>query len=490
MDVVKLILNKLFKDIIYFRKYFEYIDDKIFENEDKDIVKIHRNFFIKNNKIPSKDDFLLLIETFTYYDKFSDRDERIDRLKNRFLDIYSYDKEIEYSLLCETSEKYIKDCFLEDAIIKASEIYEEKDKYPEKVYDIPEVIKKATSITFDDDLGIEFSDFSRYDNTEYIPRKFPFYKCNTLNILTQNGIESQTMNIIAMATNGGKTRFLTWLAQGYLKQGLNVVYITLEMPEWKIYRYIDASFFGINIDDILKDDIKEFKKSKHEELLSKNKLGKLYVKKYPARTITPLVIENYINRLMTRDDIKIDILIIDYLQLLKSYTAKNLAINETHHIYGELTIECRNMSEKFDMAVWSGSQFNREGADSTKFNPYNLKGSTDIANSVDFMLGGYASDDDLTENIIRMGTMKTRYNNKGIFKNFILGVDADKMTYFDYHNKNSKYDEEEKRIISENNGMENLIKNIKHKKHKIKFKEKHKLIKDESNDIDEMVNIL
>ena len=37
--------------------------------------------------------------------------------------------------------------------------------------------------------------------------------------------------------------------------------------------------------------------------------------------------------------------------------------------------------------------------------------------------------------------------------------------------------------------MENLIKNIKHKKHKIKFKEKHKLIKDESNDIDEIVNL-
>lgn len=292
-----------------------------------------------------------------------------------------------------------------------------------------------------------------------------------------------SLNIIAMGTNGGKTRFLTWLAQGYIKEGYNVLYVTMEQKPKKIYRYIDASYFEIDIDSNLKKEIKEKKKETIKQLKDK-KIGKLKVKKYPSRTVTALEIRNFINKIKLTQKIDFDIIIVDYLQIMLSYKTGNLSLDKSHYIYGEVTIELRNIAEEYNCVVWTGSQFNRDGANSNDFSTYKLKGSVDIDNNADFILGGYSSNEDLDNNVIQMGTIKTRYNKKSVMKEFSMGINEQEMRYFDigkYHEmgdwKKEYNDDEEKK-----DKMRKLF--LKKKKKKKQKKETELELKD-MNEIDD-----
>ena len=51
-------------------------------------------------------------------------------------------------------------------------------------------------------------------------------------------------------TGVGKSLFMCHVASAFLTQGLNVLYITLEMAEERIAERIDANLFDISMDDI------------------------------------------------------------------------------------------------------------------------------------------------------------------------------------------------------------------------------------------------
>ena len=51
-------------------------------------------------------------------------------------------------------------------------------------------------------------------------------------------------------TGVGKSLFMCHAAISFLTQGLNVLYITLEMAEERIAERIDANLFDISMDDI------------------------------------------------------------------------------------------------------------------------------------------------------------------------------------------------------------------------------------------------
>ena len=61
---------------------------------------------------------------------------------------------------------------------------------------------------------------------------------------------SKTLNIALAGTGVGKSLFMCHCASAYLAQGLNVLYITLEMAEERIAERIDANLLDTTIDDL------------------------------------------------------------------------------------------------------------------------------------------------------------------------------------------------------------------------------------------------
>ena len=65
---------------------------------------------------------------------------------------------------------------------------------------------------------------------------------------------SKTLNIALVSTGVGKSLFMCHAASAFLTQGLNVLYITLEMVEERIAERIDVNLFDVTIDDIRQYD--------------------------------------------------------------------------------------------------------------------------------------------------------------------------------------------------------------------------------------------
>ena len=71
-----------------------------------------------------------------------------------------------------------------------------------------------------------------------------------MNRITKGGVPSKTLNIALAGTGVGKSLFMCHCASAYLTQGLNVLYITLEMAEERIAERIDANLLDVSMEDL------------------------------------------------------------------------------------------------------------------------------------------------------------------------------------------------------------------------------------------------
>ena len=84
-------------------------------------------------------------------------------------------------------------------------------------------------------------------------------------------------------TGVGKSLFMCHVASSYLLQGLNVLYITLEMAEERIAERIDANLLDVTMED-LHDMPKQLYEGKITKLREKTQ-GQLVIKEYPTRLV-------------------------------------------------------------------------------------------------------------------------------------------------------------------------------------------------------------
>ena len=89
----------------------------------------------------------------------------------------------------------------------------------------------------------------RFDWYHTKEKRYPF-DLSYFNKITKGGVPSKTLNIALAGTGVGKSLFMCHCASAYLAQGLNVLYITLEMAEERIAERIDANLLDVSMDDL------------------------------------------------------------------------------------------------------------------------------------------------------------------------------------------------------------------------------------------------
>ena len=117
-------------------------------------------------------------------------------------------------------------------------------------------------------------------------------------------------------TGVGKSLFMCHAASAFLTQGLNVLYITLEMAEERIAERIDANLFDISMDDI-RSMPKELYDSKVKKLEDKTN-GRLVIKEYPTASAHSGHFKALINELALKKSFKPQVIFIDYLNICAS----------------------------------------------------------------------------------------------------------------------------------------------------------------------------
>ena len=203
---------------------------------------------------------------------------------------------------------------------------------------------------------------SRYrkDDRNVIP--FPW---KTFNELTQGGYGKGDLVLLFGNPGGGKSWGVIAMGAYAAALGFNVVHYTLELSEGYVGKRYDAVFSGIDVDklDNHRNDV--------NEAIAKIK-GKIVIKEYAPKRASLDTIEAHLQQLEHQNEFKPDMIIIDYLDLLRTKGRKERK-DEIDDVY----TDAKGMAKELGIPVISPSQANRTGADKDILQAENAAGSYD-----------------------------------------------------------------------------------------------------------------
>lgn len=345
----QLILSNLIWNEEYTRKTIPYIDEDYFSDTGSKIVfKVISDYIKDYNKNPTKEAVAVEIDSLSLVENV--HDSAISTLNS----LSAENSDLEW--LLDRTEKWCQDRSLYNAIMKAVQIYDGKDKNLSRG-SLPQLLTDALAVSFETTIGHDYVDNwkERYDHYHEKKNRIPF-DIELLNKITGGGVFSKTLNCVLGGTGSGKTMNLCHFAASYISQGKNVLYITLEMSEEEISKRIDANLMGIDIKMIDTLPFDSFKK-KIDKIKDKN-VGKLIVKEYPTTTANANHFRHLLSELNLKKKFKPDIIIIDYINICASARFKPGAHN-SYTIVKAIAEEIRGLAIEFDVPIWTATQSTR-----------------------------------------------------------------------------------------------------------------------------------
>jgi len=378
-------------------------------------------FVEKYNNLPTKE--AILIELSQRKDI---NEEEHNQLKDVINSITKLDSDPKW--LEDTTERFCKDKAVHNAVLQGIRILDNKDK--EKTPEaIPSILADALAVSFDQHIGhdyIEDSDdrFKWYHTKE---KRYQF-DLDYMNRITKGGVPSKTLNIALAGTGVGKSLFMCHLASSYLLQGLNVLYITLEMAEERIAERIDANLLDITMED-LHDMPQQLYEGKISKLRQKTQ-GQLIIKEYPTASAHSGHFKSLLNELALKKSFRPDVIFIDYLNICASSRFKGGNISSYFYVKA-IAEELRGLAVEFDVPIFSATQTTRTGFVSTDIGLEDTSESFGLPATADFMFALISNEELEQLGQMKIKQLKNRYNDPSINRAFIVGVDRAKMKLYD-----------------------------------------------------------
>ena len=330
--------------------------------------------------------------------------------------------------LLETTEKFCKDRAVHNAVLSGIKILDGKDK-KQTAEAIPHILSDALAVSFDKSVGhdyIEDADdrFKWYHTKE---KRYQF-DLDYMNRITKGGVPSKTLNIALAGTGVGKSLFMCHVASSYLLQGLNVLYITLEMAEERIAERIDANLLDVTMED-LHEMPHQLYEGKIKKLREKTQ-GQLIVKEYPTASAHSGHFKSLLNELALKKSFRPDVIFIDYLNICASSRFKGGNISSYFYIKA-IAEELRGLAVEFNVPIFSATQTTRTGFVSTDIGLEDTSESFGLPATADFMFALMSNEELEALGQMKVKQLKNRYNDPSINRAFIIGVDRAKMRLYD-----------------------------------------------------------
>jgi KaiC/GvpD/RAD55 family RecA-like ATPase len=317
-------------------------------------------------------------------------------------------------------EKFTRRQELERAIVKSYDLLEKGNFDP-----VEKLIKDAVQISLTKNMGTDyFADprarlLSIKNNNGQISTGWP-----SLDSKLYGGFNRGELQIFAGGSGSGKSLFMQNLAANWIQQGLNGVYVTLELSEELTAWRIDSMITDVATRDVFKniDDV-ELKVR-----MSAKKSGKFFIKYLPAQS-TVNDIRAYIKTLQMEKDITIDFLCVDYLDLLMPVSTKvspsDLFIKDKY-----VSEELRNLAKELNVLFTTASQLNRSAVEEIEFDHSMISGGISKINTADNVFGIFTSRSMRERGQYQIQLMKTR-SSSGVGQKVDLSFNVDTLRIFD-----------------------------------------------------------
>ena len=419
------ILRNLIYDEEFYRKVIPFLKGEYFiELSEKCIFEEIQDFSTKYDKIPTKEVLNIGLQQRTDLndDTFKNATTLVDNLNDEWVDT---------EWLLDATEKWCQERAVYNALLQSIKIADGGDEKLDKGA-IPSILQDALAVSFDEYIGHDYVDqaLDRYEYYHKDELKIPF-DLEKFNLVTKGGLPNKTLNIALAGTGVGKSLFMCHMASACLSQGKNVLYITMEMAEEKIAERIDANLLNVNIKDI--GAIPEQLFTSRVGEIGRKTQGKLIIKEYPTASAHVGHFKGLLSDLNLKKDFKPDIIFIDYLNICASARYRGAIVNSYTYVKG-IAEELRGLAVEQDLPIVSATQTTRSGFGSTDPSLEDTSESFGLPATADFMFALQSNEELEQLGQMKVKQLKNRYNDPGINRSFIIGVDRAKMKLYDVEN--------------------------------------------------------
>ena len=329
-------------------------------------------------------------------------------------------QENHYDWLLQDFETFSKHKALEAAILKSADLIE-KGEYGA----CEDLVKKAVQIGLQKDLGTDYWADPRArleaikDKNGQVSTGWP-----TLDKKLFGGFNRGELNIFAGGSGSGKSLFMANLGVNWCLAGMNVLYLTFELSENLVSMRLDSMTSEIPSRDIFKqiDDV-ELK----VRMIGK-KSGAFQVKYMPTgKNANDL--RAYIKEYEIKMNRKVDVVLVDYLDLMFPIAAKisaeNLFVKDKY-----VSEELRNLAMELNVIFVTASQLNRSAVEEIEFDHSHISGGISKINTADNLIGIFTSRAMRERGRYQIQLMKTR-SSSGVGQKIDLEFDVDTLRISD-----------------------------------------------------------
>ena len=395
-DIQKVYLEMMLTDAETFVRCQAVFDDVAFDRRLQPAAKFINDYVVEHNAMP----------TFDIVNAATDSNLKHpgDLAENH------------YDWLLMEFETFSKHKALEAAILKSADLLEKGEYGP-----VEDLVKKAVQIGLQKDLGTDYWKDPR-SRLEAIKDKNGQVSTGwaTLDKKLFGGFNRGELNIFAGGSGAGKSLFLANMGVNWCLQGLNVLYLTFELSENLVSMRLDSMTTDIPSRDIFKniEDV-EMK----VKMIGK-KAGAFQVKYMPTgKTANDL--RSYIKEFEIKTGRKIDVVLVDYLDLMmpiaKRISAENLFVKDKY-----VSEELRDLAMELNCLFVTASQLNRASVEEIEFDHSHISGGLSKIQTADNVIGIFTSRAMNERGRYQIQLMKTR-SSSGVGAKIDLEFDVDSL---------------------------------------------------------------
>jgi archaellum biogenesis ATPase FlaH len=412
-DIQKVYLEMMLSDAATFARCQAIFDHTLFDRKLQQSAEFINEYVKEHNVVPTEE-IVNAATGATFKVPHDLREEHFDWLLNDF-------------------ETFTRHKGLEKAILESADMLE-KGEYGS----VEEKIKQAVQIGLQRDMG---TDYFLDPRARLMRIKDKNGQISTgwkaVDDKLFGGMNRGELNIFAGGSGAGKSLFLANLGLNWALQGLNVVYLSLELSEELVSMRMDAMLTGMPTREIFKqiDDV-EMK----VKMIGK-KSGQFQVKYMPSGKTTN-DLRAYLKEYEIKMGRKVDVLLVDYLDLLmpigKKISAENLFVKDKY-----VSEELRNLAMEKNCLFVTAAQLNRGAVEEVEFDHSHISGGLSKIQTADNVFGIFTSRAMRERGRYQIQLMKTR-SSSGVGQKIDLEFNIDSLRITDvegeegYGNSNSQ----------------------------------------------------
>tara|TARA_Y100000310_G_scaffold342678_1_gene446895 strand:+ start:1256 stop:2698 length:1443 start_codon:yes stop_codon:yes gene_type:complete len=347
--------------------------------------------------------------------ELNDENDAIQKqVRDYFARIYKSDMEVEgEEYIKDTALDFCKKQVLKEAMIKSVGLLKNSS-----FDEISNTINEALKLGCDNNFGYDY--LKDFEERFQIKTRNPITTgWKYIDNITKGGLGKGELGVVIAPTGIGKSMVLVHLGAQAIKEGKNVVHYTLELADTMVASRYDSCITGVPLGDLftMKEQIYETVQDLE---------GGLIVKEYPTKSASTRTLENHLEKLRQRD-FKVDMILVDYGDLLKPNVVRKEKRMELESIYEEL----RAIAQKNDCPVWTASQTNRSGLNADMVTMESISEAFNKCFVADFIFSVSRTVNDKTINSGNIFVAKNRFGPDGIMHQIFMDTANVKIEVFE-----------------------------------------------------------